>query len=276
MLVRNGAAAREISDRGGLLVEGSPVGRVVVTLRPEKLAASDVVLVAVKAQDTEAALQPLRGLLGPAVAVVSLQNGLEAVAQIAGALGRGTLIALGPTTEAALFVSAGRARRTGVGATTLGFARGMPGGPILDSFAALSRSCGLAVTIAEPIEPHVWAKAVVNAAINPLSALARVPNGALLERPELAVRLFAIAREAAVVAAAAGIRLPFDDAAAHVAAVVRATAGNRSSMLQDLERGRPTEIEAIDGAIVRAALRLGVPVPETARVLDEVRARPKA
>jgi 2-dehydropantoate 2-reductase len=276
VLARNDAAARAISARGGLQVEGSPVAEVAVSPRPELLADSDFVLIAVKAPDTEAALRPLRGVLPSATAVVSLQNGLEAVAQITRALGERTPIALGPTTEASLLLGPGHVRRTGLGATTLGWAQGRAGGSMLDSLATLLSYRGLAASVARPIEPHVWAKAVVNAAINPLSALARVSNGALLERPELAERLFAIAREAAAVAAAAGLRLPFDDAAAYVAAVARATAQNRSSMLQDLERGRPTEIDAIDGAIVRAALRLGVAVPETTRVLDEVRARSEA
>ena len=70
--------------------------------------------------------------------------------------------------------------------------------------------------------------------------------------------------------------LPFDDPVAHVEAVMRLTAPNRSSMLVDLERGGPTEIESINGAVVRKAMELGIPVPENARALDEVRARQRA
>ena len=275
MLVRAGSA-QAIRARGGLQIEGGPIFAADITDDTRAFYDVEAVLVAVKAQDTIAALQALRDVLPAATPIVTLQNGLDAVVDIERALGKRSALALAPTTEAALLLEPGYVRHTGVGLTTLGWAAARDGGSWLDEFAARLQRSGLAATVVRPIESHVWAKAVVNAAINPLGALAGAPNGALLERPELALRLFAIAREAEAVARAAGIELPFDDAAVYVADVVRATAANRSSMLQDIERGRPTEIEQIDGAIVRAARPLGVAVPETARVLDEVRARTKA
>ncbi|MBD5634166.1 MAG: 2-dehydropantoate 2-reductase, partial [Candidatus Eremiobacteraeota bacterium] len=81
---------------------------------------------------------------------------------------------------------------------------------------------------------------------------------------------------AAAVAAALGVPLPFDDPVRAVADVVRATARNRASMLQDVERGRRTEIEDITGAVVRYANACGVPCPENVALLDEVRERTKA
>jgi 2-dehydropantoate 2-reductase len=137
--------------------------------------------------------------------------------------------------------------------------------------AELFRAAGLAAEVADPIEPHLWAKLVVNAAINPVTALARRPNAYVFEDPSAAARAGALAREAAAVAAAAGITLPYPDPVAYVGDVVRATAANRSSMLQDLERGRPTEIDAINGEVLRLGRELGVATPENERVLDEVR-----
>jgi 2-dehydropantoate 2-reductase len=230
----------------------------------------------VKTHATFAALAPLRDVLAPAVPIVSLQNGLDTDVEIERALGPRSALALAPTTEAALLLEPGVVQHTGRGRTMLGWVHGRDGGAWLDTFAALLQAAGLEASVVAPIEPYVWAKAIVNAAVNPLTALARVPNGELLERPELARRLFAIVREGAAVAAAAGIALPFDDPVAYATGIVRASATNRSSMLRDVERGGPTEIEAIAGALVRYARRCGVAVPETERVLDEVRDRMKA
>jgi 2-dehydropantoate 2-reductase len=268
--------ARDRLARDGVCIEGEQPRSVIATFDASTLRDVDVMLVAVKAYDTVAALDPLRGLIGEATPIVSLQNGLEAVAQIEQALGPRPAVGLAPTSEGAMLVASGVVRRAGTGTTVLGWAQARTGGPELETLADSLTRCGLTSTVARPIEPHIWAKAIVNAAVNPLTALAGLRNGELLQRPELAARMCAIAREAAAVAAASGVTLPFEDAAEHVSSVVRATATNRSSMLQDFERGGPTEIEAIDGAIVRAARRLGVAVPETERALDEVRARARA
>jgi 2-dehydropantoate 2-reductase len=107
----------------------------------------------------------------------------------------------------------------------------------------------------------LWGKLVINAAINPLTALLRVPNGVLLERPTARALMSTLAREASSVAVAQGIRLPFPNPLQAVETIARRTASNRSSMLQDVERGAPTEIDAICGAIVKAGDQVGVAAP---------------
>ncbi|MEJ5223042.1 MAG: ketopantoate reductase C-terminal domain-containing protein, partial [Anaerolineales bacterium] len=107
----------------------------------------------------------------------------------------------------------------------------------------------------------LWGKLIINAAINPLTALLRVPNGALLERPDARLLMGELARETAAVARALGVTLPFDDPAAAAEAVARKTASNHSSMAQDILRGAPTEIDAICGAVARAADRCGMTAP---------------
>src|SRR5665213_3164379 len=234
------------------------------------LADVDVVLVLVKTYDTIAALQPLRGVLRAGVPIVSLQNGLEQIAQITRALGSSHAIALAPTTEAAYRDDAGAPRRVGLGTTTLGWAAEYAGEFDLAELVALLATAGLAAREASPIEPHVWAKAVVNAALNPITALAGKPNGYVADNHAAGALAVALAREAAAVARAEGITLPFDDPGEYVLAIARATAPNRSSMLQDIECKRPTEIDAITGAIVRRGRACGVSTPENARMLDEI------
>ncbi len=245
-------------------------------ISPLGLADADVVLVMVKTYDTVAALEPLRGLLGPRTAIVSLQNGIEQVAQIVAALGAGHPIAIAPTTEAATRERDGTARRIGRGKTTLGWTVQHPGAFQVDALATMLTEAGFGAEVVAPIEPHVWGKLVVSAAINPVTALARRPNGYVVENASAGALAAALAREAAAVATALGFALPFDDPVAHVLEIARATGENRSSMLQDLERGRPTEIDAINGAIVRRGLALGLATPENARIADEVRRIAKA
>ncbi len=258
-------------------IEGKPSIRISVTSDAVAFSSIDVLLVAVKTYATREALAPLRDALQPSVPVVSLQNGIDARETIAAALGRDRPVALAPTTEAATLLAPRSARHTGHGVTLLGWALDARGNDAaLDTLAGALRVGGLDTRVVAPIEPYVWGKLVVNAAINPLTALAGVRNGALLADPALRERAAALAREAASVAAAYGIALQFHDPVAEVERVARTTATNRSSMLQDLERGGPTEIEALSGAIVRRGRGLGVSVPQTERVLDEVRSRTKA
>ena len=121
------------------------------------------------------------------------------------------------------------------------------------------------------IQPFLSRKLVANCAINPLSALLGVPNGQLLEEADTRERLERVAREAAAVARALGIELG-QDGARIATEVARRTAGNRSSMLQDLERGVPTEVDVIDGAVVERGRRCGVATPLHARVVELIHA----
>jgi 2-dehydropantoate 2-reductase len=105
---------------------------------------------------------------------------------------------------------------------------------------------------------------VINAAINPLTAILDVPNGELLSSPSARELSAALAREVAAVAKAKGIALTFPDAAVAAEDVARHTAANFSSMLQDARRGALTEIDAICGAIVQAGEDAGVPTPVNA------------
>jgi 2-dehydropantoate 2-reductase len=118
----------------------------------------------------------------------------------------------------------------------------------------------------------LWGKLVINAAINPLTALLRVPNGEILKRPTARSLMVSVAREAAAVAVAQGIRLPYPDPVVATETIARRTANNRSSMLMDVERGAPTEIDAICGAVIRAGEQVGVPTPANLTVWQVVKA----
>ena len=123
---------------------------------------------------------------------------------------------------------------------------------------ALLQQAGFAAEVAENVDSLVWGKLVINTGINPLTAVLNVPNGYLAEQEAARRVMIAAAQETAAVAAAQGIQLPYPDAAERVLAVAQATAQNRSSMLQDLDRGSRTEIDAICGTVVKIGEAVGV------------------
>ena len=122
-------------------------------------------------------------------------------------------------------------------------------------------AAGFQIQVVADARKLVWGKLVASAAINPLTALLRLKNGQLLERDERRRLLGELARETASVARALGVELPFDDPLAAVEWVIRQTASNSSSMLQDVLRGSQTEVDAINGAVVALGQANGVPTP---------------
>jgi 2-dehydropantoate 2-reductase len=126
----------------------------------------------------------------------------------------------------------------------------------------------------ENVESQVWGKLVISSAINPLTALLRVKNGELLERPSARALMGELAHETASVAKTLGVALPFPDSERAVEEVVQRTAENQSSMLQDVLRGAETEIDAINGAVLRLAEKGNLQVPVNRTVWSLVKAIP--
>jgi 2-dehydropantoate 2-reductase len=184
---------------------------------------------------------------------LSLQNGLGNLERMREALG--DRAALGVTTTGATLLGPGRVRVGGRGAIHL-----VPS-PELAPIIQLLQRAGFQVEAAEDLEAMLWGKLVVNAAINPLTGLLGIPNGELLERPDACSLMRALAEETAQVGRARGVALAMQDPYQVACEVAERTADNHSSMLQDVQRGAPTEIDAICGAIAREGERLNVPTP---------------
>lgn len=216
---------------------------------------ADVALVLVKSYQTPRAAEWARQLLAPAGLAVTLQNGLDNVEALAEEVGEERAVA-GVTYNAATLLAPGEVRHVAHNATYLG--RTPANAARIEALAALFERAGFETEVGEDIESRLWGKAVANVAINPLSALWRVSNGALLATTDRRWLLARLAEEAANVATARGLVLPFEDPVAYVEGVCRSTAANRSSMLQDIERGRPTEIDSINGIVIAEGKRLGV------------------
>jgi 2-dehydropantoate 2-reductase len=267
-------ATAELLARDGIVVAGEgDVKHVPVhaTADPALFGDRDVVLVAVKAHATAEALAPLHGVLLPHALVASVQNGIDNVALARAALPENRVVA-GSTMQGAIALGEGRVRVVNRGATT--FARDDKATPTSFDLAHAFVAAGLEARVADDVEALLWRKLVINAAINPLGALAVRTNGAVATDPDLAPLAQILAVEAADVAAAEGVDV--GDPWEAVEAAARATAANRNSMLQDLDAGRPTEIDAISGAILRRARAHGIAVPLTETVLRLVRGRERS
>jgi 2-dehydropantoate 2-reductase len=251
------AALEALSSSGARLVDqrgGEHAYAVRATADTRECRGASHALVLVKAWQTARAARQLAECLAPDGLAVTLQNGLGNYETLVGQLGAGR-VSLGATTTGATLLGPGLVRAGGEGVVSIEAHSAL--GPLETAL----RSAGFNVQVVDQAGPVVWGKLAINAAINPLSALLRVSNGQLLESPAALELMAGLARETARLAGVVGVELPYPDPAAAAADVARRTAANRSSMLQDVLRGAPTEIDAICGAIARLGEQHGVGVP---------------
>lgn len=251
------AGVAAVQERGVVIHE--PDGRrrqvrVAADSDPTAVPPADFALVLVKSYQTDRAAAWAARVLAADGLAVTLQNGLDNAPRLAAAVGA-QRTAVGVTYTGATLLGPGEVRLAAIQPTFIGHAPGV------ERLTTLLNAAGLETQVVDNIESRLWAKAVANAAINPLTALWRVPNGELLATVERRALLAALATEAAAVARGCGIALPFSDPVSYVEEVCRATAANRSSMLQDVLAGRPTEINSINGVLVAEGRRLGIPTP---------------
>jgi 2-dehydropantoate 2-reductase len=211
-------------------------------------------LVLVKSWQTEQVAKQLGKCLSDKGIALTLQNGLGND-EILKATLTPERVALGVTTVGARMLEPGYVQFTGNGKIFLG------AHPQVSGLTRLLEEAGFQVEVVLDPVSLLWGKLLINAAINPLTALLRVKNGELLEQQATRELLGAVAKEAASVAKQQGINMPYPDPILAVEEVARNTATNYSSMLQDVLRGTVTEIEAINGAIVRKGECIGVPTP---------------
>ena len=218
----------------------------------------DLVILAVKAYAVRAAAEAAAGWIGRAP-LLAIQNGLGAAADAARALPWTTLITA-VSYQAANTAGEGEVHHVANLVTYLGY-EGRPPDATVEAVADLLARAGLPAALEADMTPRVWGKLLVNAAINPVAALAGVTNGEVAARFTLRALAAAIAGEGEAAAQAEGVRLPYARAAEAVMETARETAANRCSMLQDLDAGRQTEIDYLNGALVRAAEAHGLPAP---------------
>ncbi|GAB1469858.1 2-dehydropantoate 2-reductase [Chloroflexota bacterium] len=246
-LNQNGA---RISDAHG----NEHAFQVHATDNPASLSDIKHAIILVKSWQTKRVAEKLKRILAPDGIVLTLQNGLGNREALARDLGFGR-VAQGITTTGATLLGPGLVKTGGEGIISLEQNQAL--GPL----EAALRSSNFNLQIVQDARSLIWGKLVINAAINPLTALLRVPNGELLSHPWARKAMNALALEAANVAAAENVRLPFSNPIEAVEDVARKTAKNISSMFQDVRRGAPTEIDAICGAVTQHGEKHGIQTP---------------
>ncbi|GAB4270431.1 MAG: 2-dehydropantoate 2-reductase [Deferrisomatales bacterium] len=262
LLDRSAETLEALARRGVVLHEGE--GRETIPVAaagdPRDAGACDGVLVFVKAHQTLSARPSVAALAQGGAWVLTLQNGLGAADLLAEVVAPGRLL-VGVTAQGATLLGPAEVRHGGAGPTVLG--PYLPGpSPEAGAAARVLAGAGLECRAVEDPWPHVWHKLAVNCGINALTALTGIRNGRIPEIPPAAALLEEAVGEAAAVARAAGVDLGDPKALARrVLDVARATAANRSSMGQDVDRRASTEVAFINGAVAREGERRGVATP---------------
>jgi len=218
----------------------------------------DFVLICVKSYSTKQAAENIKPWLSPEAFVVTLQNGVGNLEILEEIFGKKKVFG-GITAEGSTLLGPGKIRHAGQGETIIG--------PEEDPNSTLKRivsafnKAGFKTRSIKNVVDLIWGKLIINVGINVLSAIIRLKNGRLAELNGTRLIMENAVKEAVAVAAAKNIQLPYPDPLARVMEVCRDTAGNIASMLQDVLKERITEVDFINGAIVREGITLGIPTP---------------
>lgn len=228
---------------------------------PAALRDAELILFAVKTLDTVSAARGIAPHLRPDAIVLSLQNGVDNEEQIRAALPPGATVVPAVVYVAAEMQAPGRLKHRGRGDLVIGSGRQAPPEGSLQRVAAMFEAAGVPCRVSQNIVGDLWFKLVWNCAGNAVSALGRAPYG-ICGREDPSSDLMAdAAREVIAVARAAGIMLPDVDPMAMGRKVAISFGAATSSTSQDVERGRRTEIDSLNGVIVRRGAELGVATP---------------
>jgi 2-dehydropantoate 2-reductase len=256
-------AAVDALNRDGLRIENkggaTETVRVRATTQPAEVGPVDLVIVFVKCYHTEDAVRSAAPLLGDHTTVLSLQNGWGNAPRIAALVGEERVMA-GVTYHSGVLLGPAHVQHAGTGMTFIGELNGAHSDR-LEQIAHLLSDAGLDVTPSDDVLQQIWSKLALNVCTLPTSALLRFYAGQLVEHDGTLNLMRALLREVVDVAQAQGIALDFDERWTAITGLLSRAAKGKSSMLQDVEKGRRTEIDVINGAIVAASERTGIPTP---------------
>ena len=244
---RNGIKVKGIKGEYSVLLP-------VVTDKPKFI--PDVVMICVKANLTRIVSESLDNWLSPDASVLTLQNGLGNIDVLEDVFGTDKVLG-GVTSEGATLMDTGSVYHAGQ--TVIGARKGS--GVVVQDVVSAFNTAGFDTRAAANITELIWGKLIVNVAINALTAITGLKNGYLTGIEDTHLLMKQVVLEAQEVARAKGIRIPYPDPFSRVNEVCRATADNISSMLQDVLHNKATEVEFINGAIVREGESLGIPTP---------------
>jgi len=261
-LLENNPAVVKAVAADGLRLEGiSGATQIPIPISDEPPLKSrpDLVLIMVKSHATREAATAVRPCLHARTIVVSLQAGFGGGDILAEELGADRLV-LGATSISASMLAPGQVLHTSWGDTAVASPEPLARDKAETVAGFLSRH-GIKTTVAKDLNSLLWGKTLIQVGIGALTALTRIRNGKLLQSPSAAELMRLAVKEAEGIVAAAGIELPYRNPVSQIETLAGHTSDNLSTMLQDLYRGRRTEIEVINGAVVKLAESLGLDAP---------------
>jgi len=253
----------KVEDRGK--IEIIPVK---ATTKVSSAGTADVVLFFVKTYHTEKAVSDVLVLQKENTVFLTLQNGLGNEEAICKQVDRRKVV-LGVTGQGATLLGPGHIRHAGWGKTYVGELDEKITDRVTQ-IAQVFRKAGIETEVSSHVHDLVWEKLLVNVGINALAALTGLKNGQLLDYPETVRLMEALVSEAVEVARRKEIQID-ENPMNRVKAVIEATRENRCSMGQDLDYKRRTEINAINGAVVKEAERFGILVPYNQMITDLIK-----
>ena len=235
----------------------------------EGVRAADLVIVFVDTNALDDVLPRIESLLAPGGVVLTLQNGVGNLEKLSDALGRERVIA-GTSMNSCELTAPGKIRHVIHGETTIGEIGGEEISERIHKIGNILSQVDDKIELVADIVPHVWSKLIINCAINPLCALTGLLPGELQEHADTRKLQQDIVAEIVALCDRKGIHLPEADPIAEVWRKSRGSA-NKPSMVQHLERDRQTEINALNGAVVRMALEVDLTVPTNATVTNLIK-----
>lgn len=220
---------------------------------------TDLFLICVKSYDTVTVAKSIKSLCRKNTFILSAQNGLGNLENLSEILGEQRVLGA-VTQKASTLIDYGHIRYAADGPTQIG-KKGKKLPPILREIRSLFNASSISCSISKDLDSVIWSKLIINIAINPLTAILQVKNGDLLKFNESRLLMQMASSEAERIAKRKRIKLLYGDTQTKIEAVCRATSGNISSMLQDILRNKPTEIDFLNGAICRLGQNLKIPTP---------------
>ena len=270
LLDKNKENAAKLNESGISVdgLNGSWQVKVKTTANISDIGKTDLVLICVKSFNTKKACEQIGPLLNNNTKILTLQNGIGNIEIISEAAGENRVIA-GVTNEGATLIEPGKIRHAGKGETIIGTIDGKT--PVeMRAIREAFNKAGFETKMSRDIKSLLWSKLIINVGINALSAITRLPNGKLIQFEGTKRILRDAVTEATRIVKRKRIKLIFDDPLAKVEAVCESTSSNLSSMLQDVLRKKRTEVDFINGVIVRLGQELGIDVRTNKFLLDLV------
>ena len=264
-------------NSSGIIVERDGKERIIkgikATTLVEEVGEVQIVIVCVKAGSTFEAINGAKSLIGNKTIVITLQNGIGNVETICRIVNEEKIIA-GITGQGSTLIKPGHIRHAGSGDTTIGDLISSSN-PKSKTIANLFNMAGIHTKVTDNVEGLIWGKLLVNVGINPLTALTGFKNGQLLDYKETEELMEMAIKEAYIVAKRKGIKLEITDPVAYTKKICEITKNNKSSMLQDVLNNKMTEIDYINGAVVKEGKQFFIETPINKVLANLVRLKHK-